>query len=133
MGIPQRVDDNMPRWEVEVRALEEQGRLAFLAADINILKGLWSDQLLVNSPINRVHGKEQVLQLLQAGVIRHSSLECHIEFVTRYDNVVVVIGHDQVTDTPQGPTIYRRFTNIWQARDGSWLLIARQATIVSQP
>jgi hypothetical protein len=44
-----------------------------------------------------------------------------------------VIGHDQVTDTPQGPTIYRRFTNIWQARDGSWLLIARQATIVSQP
>jgi hypothetical protein len=133
VGIPQHADKIMPRWEADVRALEEQGRLAFLAGDIDTLRGLWSDQLLVNSPINRVHDKEQVIQLLQAGIIRHNSLECHIEFVTRYDEVVVVMGRDQVTDTPEGPTIDRRFTNIWQERNGCWKLIARQATIINQP
>ena len=123
----------MTQWETQVRALEEQCRVAFLAADIDTLKGLWSDQLLVNSPINRVNSKEQVLQLLRDGIIRHNSMESHIEFVTRYNDVVVVMGHDEVTDTPEGPTIHRRFTNVWQANDGSWLLISRQATIVSQP
>jgi hypothetical protein len=133
MGIPQPADDNMPLWEAEVRALEERNRLAFLATDVETLKSLWSNQLLVNSPVNRVHSKEQVLQLLEAGVIRHNSLECHIEFITRHVDVVVVMGHDRVTETPEGPTIHRRFTNIWQAAHRSWLLIARQATIISQP
>src|SRR6478736_5072140 len=61
-----------------ILALEQAGREAFLARDIGRLAGLWSDALQVNSPINRVHSKQQVLGLLQAGVIAHTALDATI-------------------------------------------------------
>jgi ketosteroid isomerase-like protein len=123
--------DSIATWEQDIRALEEAGRVAFLAADTETLAGMWDDALLVNSPLNIINDKSKVLELLAAGRIRHTFDDVVIEQVTRYDNVVVVMGRDTVDGPPHGAIMNRRFTNIWQLQDGGWKMIARHAQIVA--
>jgi hypothetical protein len=122
----------MESWEQEVRNHEEAGRVAFLAADIDVLDRLWADELIVNSPLNIVHDKGRVLELLRTGRIRHGSYETEIEYVTRHGDVVVVMGHDTVLGPPEGVVLRRRYTNLWQRYDGAWRMFARHAHVVSR-
>src|SRR5689334_6149908 len=112
--------NSIETWEQDIRALEEAGRVAFLAADTRTLDGMWDDALLVNSPLNIINEKSRVLELLSAGRIRHTFDDVVIERVERYDNVVVVMGRDTVDGPPHGAIIDRRFTNIWQLQGGGW-------------
>jgi len=118
-------------WELEIRDLEEQGRVAFLAGDTATLHELWSDELLVNSPLNIINDKQRVLDLLKSGRIRHTFDDVVIERIDRYDDVVVVMGRDTVDGPPHGKIVNRRFTNVWQLRDGGWKMIARHAQIIA--
>jgi hypothetical protein len=117
-------------WEQEIRALEETGRVAFLAADTETLDAMWDDNLVVNSPLNIINDKSRVLELLKAGRIRHTFDDVVIEQVSRYDDIVVVMGRDTVDGPPHGAVMNRRFTNVWQLQDGGWKMIARHAQIV---
>ena len=119
-------------WERDVRALEEEARVAFLSADLQTLDRLWADGYTVNSPLQRVNDKQQLFELLRAGRIRHLTFEPEIEQISRHGDVVVVMGHDTVTDPPDGARSRRRYTNIWQLQDGVWRSIARHAHIVSR-
>jgi heme-degrading monooxygenase HmoA/ketosteroid isomerase-like protein len=119
-------------WEEEIRSLEEQARLAFLQADTDTLTRLWADDFTVNSPHEGVHQKAQVLSLLAAGRIRHTIYECEIEQVSRHGDVVVVMGRDRVTDPPDGALTRRRYTNVWQLREGRWRAIARHAQVATR-
>ena len=92
-----------PTWEREIRTHEEEARVA-----------------------------DQVLDLLHAGRIRHGTYECEIEHLSRHGDVVVVMGHDRVTDAPDGNVARRRYTNVWQLQDGRWRSIARHAQLVSR-
>jgi hypothetical protein len=123
--------DPVTTWEQDVRALEEVGRVAFLAADTATLDGMWHDDLLVNSPLNIINDKSRVLDLLRTGRIRHTFDDVVIEQVHRYDNVVVVMGRDTVDGPPHGALMNRRFTNVWQLQQGEWKMIARHAQIVA--
>lgn len=114
----------------EILALEAAGREAFLARDIARLDALWSDALLVNSPIHRVHTKSQVLALLQAGVIAHSELEGSVENIERIGDMVVLMGAERVVNAPGTPAIERRYTNLWRLEDGRWRLIVRHANVM---
>ena len=118
-------------WEQEIRTLEEQGRVAFLAGDTGTLDAMWDDALLVNSPLNVVNDKAKVLDLLGKGLIRHTSDEVEIERIARYGDVVVVMGRDTVDGPPTHVLTHRRFTNIWQLQDGSWQMIARHAQVIA--
>lgn len=120
-------------WRAQIAALQEQSRQAYLAKDIDRLNRLWSDELIVNSPINRVLGKDEVLKLLQRGVIAHASYDEHIEVTARQGEVAIVMGYDLVTDAAAAPQVQRRFTNVWRAVGASWQLIARHANPISQP
>jgi Domain of unknown function (DUF4440) len=117
-------------WEQEIRTLEEQGRVAFLAGDIPPLDAMWDDRLLVNSPLNIVNDKAKVLDLLGKGLIRHTRDDVQIEHIVRYGDIVVVMGGDTVDGPPSNVLTHRRFTNIWQLQDGSWRLIARHAQVI---
>jgi ketosteroid isomerase-like protein len=125
------MDTGMPSWEREIRRLEEEARLAFLGGDIATLTRLWDESFTVNSPLERINDKSQVLALLQAGKIRHATCECTIEHISRHGDVVIVMGHDQVTGPPAGPG-RRRYTNVWQLQDGRWRSIARHAQLVAR-
>jgi hypothetical protein len=117
-------------WEQEIRTLEEQGRVAFLAGDIPTLDALMDDRLLVNSPLNMVNEKAKVLELLGKGLIRHTMDEVTIEHIDRYGDVVVVMGCDTVDGPPSNVLTHRRFTNVWQLQDGAWRMIARHAQVI---
>ena len=119
-------------WEQKIRALEEAGRVAFLAADTATLGAMWDEELLVNSPLNIINDKSRVLDLLGAGRIRHTFDDVVIERVQRYDDVVVVMGRDTVDGPPRGAIVDRRFTNVWQLKNGAWKMIARHAQIVAK-
>lgn len=125
--------DSTATWEQDIRALEEAGRVAFLAADTTTLDAMWDDDLLVNSPLNIINEKSRVLELLGAGRIRHTFDDVVIERVQRYGDVVVVMGRDTVDGPPHGAIMNRRFTNVWQLQDGAWKMIARHAQIVAPP
>jgi len=132
MNPSQNPDPEPVDGQRQVEDLQEQSRQAFLAQDIDRLKRLWSEDLVVNSPLNRVLDRSQVLDLLQRGVIRHASYEEHIELTRRHGDLVIVMGHDVVTDKPDGPPVTRRFTNVWRATAGTWQMIARHASPVGQ-
>jgi len=118
-------------WEQEIRTLEEQGRVAFLAGDTSTLDRLMDDRLLVNSPLNIVNDKAKVLDLLGKGLIRHTRDDVEIEHIARYGDVVVVMGRDTVDGPPNNALTHRRFTNIWQLQDGAWRMIARHAQVIA--
>jgi hypothetical protein len=114
-------------WEQDIRSREEENRIAFLNADVATLERLWTDDFLVNSPLNLVNDKPRTLALLQAGRIRHTSLTAEIEHMACHDDVVVVMGRDRVTDPPDGAITHRRFTNLWRLEGGEWRCFARHA------
>jgi hypothetical protein len=124
--------ETTPTWEREIRTREEEARIAFLDADIETLNLLWADAYVVNSPLNRVHTKAQLLDLLKAGRIRHTTFECEIEHISRHGDVVVVMGRDRVTDPPEDAISRRRYTNVWRLENGRWRSIARHAHVVSR-
>jgi hypothetical protein len=119
-------------WEHEIRACEEEARIAFLVGDIAALERLWADGYVVNSPLQEVLEKPRLLKLVQAGRIRHTSYEYEIEHIGRHGDVVVVMGRDRVADPPDGVISQRRYTNVWHLEGGRWRSIARHAHVVSR-
>lgn len=118
--------------EHEIRAREEELRVAFLAANIPALEQLFADGYIVNSPLQQVLEKPRLLELLRAGRIRHSAFEVEIEHIRCHGEVAVVMGSDSVVDPPDGMLSRRRFTNIWRREAGIWRSIARHAHVVSR-
>jgi ketosteroid isomerase-like protein len=125
-----RVSGKQENWEEEIRNLEQESRRAFVARDMESLDRLFSDDMIVNSPIHRVHRKPQVLDLLRAGVIAHATYEGEIEAVEKCGDLAVVMGSEKLTNTPDGPLLSRRFTNVWRPEGDSWRLVVRQATVI---
>lgn len=119
-------------WKAEIVGLEHRANEAFLKCDLEQLDLLFSDELLVNSPMNRINDKTTLLSLLGAGVIRHVFSAFEHELIRRNGDLVVVMGSDQVKDTPSGPTVRRRFTNIWRNEAGGWRLYVRHANVIGQ-
>jgi len=117
-------------WQREIKELEADHCRAFVARDFERLERLWSNDLLVNSPINRVHDKKRVLELLRAGVISHASLESHAEAMMQQGDFVVVMGNEVLTNSPGEAPVRRRYTNVWRTAGGSWELIARHANVI---
>jgi len=109
--------------------LEREHARAFLERDIAQLEDLWSDQLVVNSPMNRVLEKRKVLELLGAGIIAHHTYDVEIELVRETEDTLVVMGSDRVTMEPDSPLVRRRFTNVWRRENGRWRMFARQASL----
>lgn len=119
-------------WEEEIRAIEEENRVAFLALDFAALDRMWADDCAINSPINRINTKAQLFDLLRRGIVRHADMEFEIERMDRHGDSVIVMGSDRVVDPPDGVISHRRYTNIWRLDDGNWRLVARHAHVVSR-
>jgi ketosteroid isomerase-like protein len=115
-------------WQRQIADLQEEDLKAFQARDIERLRRIFADELIVNSPIHRVDDKNTVLDLLERGVIEHTSSVEHIEVMKRLGDLVTVMGHDVVTNPPDERPVHRRFTNVWRADGETWRLLIRQAT-----
>ena len=119
-------------WQAEILAVEERANAAFLNRDLAQLEQLFSDELLVNSPINRVNDKKKLLELLGSGAIGHVSSTIRHELIRRDGDLVVVMGSDAVQDSPSAPVLQRRFTNIWRKEGDRWRLYIRHANVIAK-
>src|SRR5262245_7559749 len=79
-------------WRAEIAAVEERANAAFVNRDLEQLDHLFSDELVVNSPINRVNDKKKLLELLGSGAIGHVSSTIRHELIRRDGDLVVVMG-----------------------------------------
>src|ERR1051325_6244283 len=87
-------------WQAEIVAVEEAANAAFLNRDFGRLDELFSDELLVNSPINIVNTKSKLLELLNAGIIGRASSSFKHERTRRDGDLVIVMGSDTVKTSP---------------------------------
>lgn len=100
--------------------------------DFAALEKLWSPDFVVNSPGNRVIGREEVFAAMKRGELKYTDLKTTVERMAVYGDVVAVMGQESYRPTfgpENGKLLSRRFTNIWQKSATGWVMIARQATV----
>jgi ketosteroid isomerase-like protein len=121
--------------ELEIRKLENIEGEAWVKKDSVTLFKLFSPELVVNSPLNKVLSLEILKKLIRTGKVDISSSEKKIEKISFIRDVAVVMGSDIVTPAGSmdnaGKTVTRRFTDIWTKDMDGWRLTIRQATIIS--
>ena len=122
------------RTEAAVRAATEAERVAILGRDTVAIERLFADDLLVNSPGNRVHDKAEVLARLRTpGLIDYTVFERTVERVAIRGDIATVMGSEVVVDRigPRtGRRVERRFTDMLRYEGGEWRMFARHANVV---
>lgn len=121
--------------EIEIRRLENIEREATIRGDSAVLFGkIWSNEMVVNTPANRVGTVEGSKMQLRTGNLAYASFVRNIEKITFSDNIALVMGEEITKPVGHqqnaGKTVTRRFTNIWKFANNQWFIIGRQATIV---
>jgi hypothetical protein len=103
--------------ESEIKNLENAEGEAWVKKDSVTLFKLFSPDLVVNSPLNKVVNLEILKRLMRAGKVDISSSEKIIDKVSFIGGMAVVMGSDIVT--PQGgmdntgKKVTRRYTDVW--------------------
>lgn len=120
--------------ETQVRRLSNEEVQAFLNKDAAALRQLWSEDLVVTNPLNRMATGTQVLDMMKSGFLVITSYERTIEYLRAIGDVVIVAGSENVvwsgTMPLAGKTEHLRFTAVWMVQGGAWREIARHANVV---
>jgi len=119
-----------------VEEIEDEDTEAVRTNDLVELDRLWSDDLTVNNPNNRIVGKQEVFGFMKKRTgLQYDSYERHREATVVKSDVVVTMGYEAVTPKAgtenAGKTETRQYTNVWHLESGHWRLIARQATNIA--
>lgn len=120
----------------EIETLDDAEPVAVLQGDAAAVSRNWAPDLIVNAPHNQVVRLAEVLdRVKQQTGLQYSFFERHREATIVRRNCAVTMGYEIVVpkgNVPHsGKTINRRYTNIYYFDDGSWRVIARQATNIS--
>lgn len=121
--------------DTEIRRLENLEGQSWVKKDSLALFKLFSPQLVVNSPLNKVITFDLLKTLIRTGKIDISYSEKVIEKISYIHDMAIVMGKDIVK--PQGAmanagkTVTRQYTDIWIKDGNDWHLTIRQATIIS--
>jgi len=121
--------------EEAVRTLENKEIQAILSKDLETLRKLWAPEFIVNSPLlHKLVNRDQVLNMTQNDIISYEKFERNIEHINFMGDVLVTMGEEilipQKNNPNAGQVIKRRFTNVWQYRNGNWVETNRHAHIV---
>ena len=125
------------RAEAEVRRLNAEEVDAFVRNDPAARARLWSDDLVVTNPLNKLVTKQQVLGMVESGFLVITAYDRQIEYLRVYGDMVVVAGRETVRWGGRMPNAGKseqlRFTGIWMNQHGRWQEVARHANIVPPP
>ena len=126
--------------EEVVRARDDRERIAALGRDIPALEELWSEQLTINAPNNRVVvGRQSNMDtFVRGGIINFASFERTIEFIRVDGNFAAIMGLETVKPISNAPSaglvagqvVKRRYTNIWKKEGKTWRLYWRHANVI---
>lgn len=122
--------------EAQIRSLEAEETAALLRSDARKLDELWDDSLVVNSPLNSITRKADVLARIRERSIAYDSFVREIESVIVSGDTAIVMGSEHGTPAKThvlgSRRLNRRFTNVWVRKNGTWKEIARQASLICE-
>ncbi|HAQ20768.1 MAG TPA: hypothetical protein DCR40_16280 [Prolixibacteraceae bacterium] len=135
-GLTHRVVLAQPNRESEIRNLENMERQAVLKRDTTLLfNNLWSPEMVVNTPANRVGTVEGTKASVRMGKLDYATFDRFIEKITFTENIAIVMGKEilqpQGLSDHVGKIVTRRFTNVWMITKEGWQMVARHATIIN--
>ncbi len=114
----------------KIREMEKRETTSFIAQDYVALNKIWANDIVVNSPINRINKSSNLLtKLLKEGIIKHKAIIRNIEELNVTETMAISMGNEIVTNMDDTIT-NRRYTNIWLLKDGNWRLSFRHANVV---
>ncbi len=120
--------------EQKVRQASADEVRAFLHNDAEAMARLWSDDMVVTNPLNKLVTKQQVLGMVHSGFLVITSYDRRIEYAHVYGNTVILAGSETVVWGGRMPnagnTEQLRFTAIWMKQQERWQEVARHANIV---
>ena len=120
----------MQSWEQEVRAREEENRVAFLAGDVAVLDALCADQLIVTVPGMAPMTKADILGLWRSGRVKITRYETTDTRVTVYSDTAIVAGHLHRTRDFNGKLMDDRwrYTKTYTRQGPGWRVVAYHAS-----
>ena len=104
-----------------------------LRSDIAAMERFYPNDMIVTNPFNQVIDKPKVIERVKANIIKYTSMTKDVEHVRFFGDMVVTMGLETAKVTPDadrndaGKMTYRRFTEVWTLRGGSWKKIVRHA------
>ena len=124
--------------ETSLRAADAEELRIVLTGDANAMQALMHPNYIVNSPVNRIVRKDQLIKMLSQGQIASEAIERTIETTAITGNVGIVMGRETIKPKPTSElgqlhgakTLERRFTNVFLFEGGNWRLLARQSTVI---
>ena len=133
--VPAQTSGGM-RVEEEVRQLNAQEVEGLRRNDVKALMRIWSEDFVVTNPLNKFVKRDQVIGLVESGVLAFTSYDRQIEYVRIYGDTAVVVGSETVVWAGKmpnpGKVMHLRFTAIWVRQAGRWREVARHANIVAR-
>ena len=123
--------------EQDVRRSSDAEVDAFLRRDSGAMARLWSDDMVVTNPLDKLVSKQTVLGLVESGVLVITEFVRQIEYLHVVGDVVFVAGSEDVVWGGKMPLAgkaqHLRFTAVWMQREGRWQEVIRHANVVSSP
>jgi len=123
--------------EQDVRRSSDAEVDAFLRRDSGAMARLWSDDMVVTNPLDKLVSRQAVLGLVESGVLVITEFVRQIEYLHVVGDVVFVAGSEDVVWGGKMPLAgkaqHLRFTAVWMQREGRWQEVIRHANVVSSP
>ncbi len=119
---------------MDLEILEQRECQAVLAGDVEELERFWHMNVVVNAPNNTViQGRDVLLDLVRGGIIAYNRFTRSVEYVSVVSDVGIAMGLETVqpkAGPQEGQILERRYTNVWRRLDGTWQMVARQASVI---
>jgi ketosteroid isomerase-like protein len=106
--------------------LEKQWNDAQLSGDVDRLKQLWADELVVTVQEMPVMDKAMSVRIVQSGRVEYKRYETYEVKINIFGDAAVVTGRLMRVREKQGKDIEDnwRFTKVYVQRDGKWQVVA---------
>ena len=127
-------EPNQPANRDEIEALEQREAAAMLRGDVAALESLWSDDLIVNSSVNLIAGKQLLLELIRSGRLRLRTFERRTTKAAGTGDLVVATGSEtsQLISERLRDELFCSYMNTWARRNGAWKLVGRHVGLIAR-
>jgi hypothetical protein len=122
--------------EASLRAADARQAAAVKSGDAAAIEAMMHPHYRVNTPLDRVMAREQILAMFAAGQITAEPVERIVETAFVSGGTGVVMGGERLIPPPGSPLarafgdarLVRRFTNVYVFEKGAWRFLARHFT-----
>ena len=127
-------EPNQPANRGEIEALEQREAAAMLRGDVATLESLWSDDLIVNSSVNLIAGKQLLLELIRSGRLRLRTFERRTARLADTGDLVVATGSEtsQLISETLRDELFCSYMNTWARHNGAWKLVGRHVGLIAR-